>query len=122
MNFDEIDPSLQQPLLDNPDGILPKLKNPRISNCPTKKGLREITVDVINKLISVPAMVVRTTEVKPMGTKICYRCDKCGVLQESKTQGLVTKTPKKCICGNTELSLDPDNSDFINFQQVRLQE
>ena len=87
------------------------------------KGLREITVDVIDKEISVPAMVVRSSEVKPMGTKISYRCDKCGQLNEGKVQGLVTKIPKKCNgCSNTELELDPINCEFVDYQQVRLQE
>jgi len=87
------------------------------------KGLREITVDVIDKEISVPAMVVRSSEVKPMGTKISYRCDKCGQLNEGKVQGLVTKIPKKCNdCSNTELELDVINCEFVDYQQVRLQE
>lgn len=122
MNFNDIPTDKQQALLDSPDSILPTLKNPRISNCPTKKGLREITVDVINKLISVPAMVVRTSEVKPMGVKISYQCNECSKLLEGRIQGLITKKPKKCTCGSTDFDLDPVNCEFIDFQQVRLQE
>jgi replicative DNA helicase Mcm len=86
------------------------------------KGLRQITVDVIDQEISVPAMVVRSSEVKPMGTKITYRCQ-CGELNEGKIQGLVTKIPKKCSkCGGQELELDPINCEFIDYQKVRLQE
>lgn len=86
------------------------------------KGLREITVDVIDQEISVPAMVVRSSEVVPMGIKITYRCD-CGQLTEGKVQGLVEKPPKKCnACGGIELELDPINCEFVDYQSVRLQE
>lgn len=123
MNFNELDKITQLRLLNTPDEILKEFNNPRISNYPTKKGLREITVDVINKLISVPAMVVRTSEVKPMGTKLTYRCVECGVLSEGRIQGMITKIPKKCVkCNSTELELDPINCKFIDFQKVRLQE
>ena len=89
---------------------------------PTIKGLREITVDVIDKEISVPAMVVRSSEVVPMGTKIVYRCE-CGQLNEGKVDGLVNKAPKKCNkCGNTELQIDAINCEFVDYQKVRLQE
>ena len=122
MNFDELDQITQQRLLQDPITVLKELNMPRISNFPTKKGLRDITVDVINKMISVPAMVVRSSEVKPMGTKITYRCIECNVLTEGRIQGLITKIPKKCNeCGG-EVELDPINCDFIDFQKVRLQE
>ena len=87
------------------------------------KGLREITVDVIDQEISVPAMVVRSSEILPMGVKITYRCSECGTLIESKVQGLVEKPPKKCnSCSGTELELDAVNCQFVDYQQVRLQE
>ena len=86
------------------------------------KGLREITTDVIDEEISVPAMAVRSTEVVPLGTKVSYRCD-CGQLNEGKIQGLVRKPPKKCsACGGQELELDASNCEFIDYQKVRLQE
>ena len=89
------------------------------------KGLREITVDVIDKEISVPAMVVRSSEIVPMGTKIVYRClaDGCGTLNEGKVNGLVKKAPKKCSrCSKTEFELDAVNCEFVDYQKVRLQE
>ena len=86
------------------------------------KGLREITVDVIDQEISVPAIVVRSSEVKPMGTKISYRCE-CGQLTEGKIQGLTIKPPRKCnACGGIELELDGINCEYVDYQIVRLQE
>lgn len=85
-------------------------------------GLREITTDVIEEEISVPAMVVRSSEVVPMVIKSIYRCE-CGELNEGKVDGLVNKPPKKCnACGSTELQIDNSNCDFVNYQKVRLQE
>src|SRR6187431_675377 len=87
------------------------------------KGLREITVDVIDQDISVPAMVVRSSEVAPMATKISYICPNCHFLTEGKVQGLVEKPPKKCCnCNNTELEQEHSNCTYVDYQKVRLQE
>ncbi|MDF2737635.1 MAG: mcm [Nitrososphaeraceae archaeon] len=95
----------------------------RIGNYTVQKSLREINAEVINKLVGVSGMVVRSSEVKPLAKKIGYRCLNCGEITEAQLQGLVLKKPLKCgKCSEKELEMDPDTSIFIDFQMVRLQE
>lgn len=95
----------------------------RMGNYTVQKGLREINAEVIDKLIGVSGMVVRSSEVKPLAKKIGYRCLNCNAINETHQKGLVLKKPLKCInCSEKELEMDPENSIFNDFQMVRLQE
>ncbi|HEY3095045.1 MAG TPA: minichromosome maintenance protein MCM [Nitrososphaera sp.] len=95
----------------------------RIGNYTVQKGLREINADLIDKLVSVSGMVVRSSEVKPLAKKVAYRCTNCNTVTEAQLKGLVLKKPQKChACSEKELEMDPENSLFIDFQMVRLQE
>jgi replicative DNA helicase Mcm len=95
----------------------------RIGNYTVQKGLREINADLINKLVSVSGMVVRSSEVKPLAKKVAYKCTNCNTVTEAQLKGLVMKKPFKCpACSEKELEMDPENSLFIDFQMVRLQE
>ncbi|MDW0118928.1 MAG: minichromosome maintenance protein MCM [Nitrososphaeraceae archaeon] len=95
----------------------------RIGNYSVQKGLREINADVINKLISVPGMVVRTSEIKPLAKKIAYACLNCNTLNEAQLKGLALKKPMRCTqCSEKELEMDPEHSYFTDFQLVRIQE
>jgi replicative DNA helicase Mcm len=95
----------------------------RMGNYTVQKSLREINAEVINKLVGVSGMVVRSSEVKPLAKKIGYRCLNCGEITEAQLRGLVLKKPIRCgKCSEKELEMDPDTSIFIDFQMVRLQE
>jgi replicative DNA helicase Mcm len=95
----------------------------RIGNYTVQKGLREINADLIDKLVSISGMVVRSSEVKPLAKKVAYRCTNCNTVTEAQLKGLVMKKPLKChTCAEKELEMDPENSLFIDFQLVRLQE
>lgn len=95
----------------------------RIGNYQVQKGLREISADLINKLISVPGMVVRTSEIKPLAKKLAYACLNCNTLNEAQLKGLTLKKPTRCTqCSEKELEMDPENSFFTDFQLVRIQE
>ena len=95
----------------------------RIGNYTVQKGLREINADLINKLVSISGMVVRSSEVKPLAKKVAYKCTNCNTATEAQLKGLVMKKPIKCpACSEKELEMDPESSLFIDFQMVRLQE
>ncbi|HEX6646387.1 MAG TPA: minichromosome maintenance protein MCM [Nitrososphaeraceae archaeon] len=95
----------------------------RMGNYTVQKSLREINAEVINKLVGVSGMVVRSSEVKPLAKKIGYRCLNCGEITEAQLRGLLLKKPIRCgKCSEKELEMDPDTSIFIDFQMVRLQE
>jgi replicative DNA helicase Mcm len=95
----------------------------RIGNYTVQKGLRDINAEVIDKLIGVSGMVVRSSEVKPLAKKIGYRCLNCETVNEVQLTGLVMKKPVRCVnCSEKELEMDPKSSIFTDFQMVRLQE
>jgi len=95
----------------------------RIGNYTVQKGLREINADLINKLVSISGMVVRSSEVKPLAKKVAYKCTNCNTITDTQLKGLVMKKPIKCpACSEKELEMDPESSLFIDFQMVRLQE
>ena len=95
----------------------------RIGNYTVQRGLREITADVIDKLISVSGMVVRSSEVKPQGKRIGYKCTNCSRINSVELKKLVAKKPVKCVeCGEKDFEIDPESSLFTDFQMVRLQE
>ncbi len=67
----------------------------RMGNYTVQKGLREINAEVIDKLIGVSGMVVRSSEVKPLAKKIGYRCLNCNAINETHQKGLATEeTPQ----------------------------
>ena len=97
----------------------------RISNFPAQRSLREVNAEVIGKMISVSGMVVRSSEIKPLAKEVVYFCPeshKTIVIQE---KGLEFKEPLKCSngkCTHRDLEISPEQSKFIDFQMVRLQE
>jgi replicative DNA helicase Mcm len=145
IDFDTFRPDLAKQITHNPDDMLEafnaavlyilneihpdyaqeiqdKIKV-RIGNYTVQKGLRDINAEVIDKLIGVSGMVVRSSEVKPLAKKIGYRCLNCNTINEAQLKGLVLKKPSKCLnCSEKDLEMDPDNSIFTDFQMVRLQE
>ena len=145
IDFDTFNPNLAKQITHNPDemfegfsGAVLSILNEihpdyaqeiqdkikvRIGNYTVQKGLRDINAEVIDKLIGVSGMVVRSSEVKPLAKKIGYICLNCNTINETQLKGLVLKKPSKCInCSEKELEMDPENSVFADFQMVRLQE
>ena len=96
----------------------------RIANYTVSKSLREINADVIDKMISVSGMVVRSSEIKPLARKLGYRCLNCNkVTAVEELQKLVSKKPSRCPeCQEKDFELDPESSLFVDFQLIRLQE
>lgn len=145
IDFDSFNPSLAKQITDEPDEMLEAFNEAvlsilreihpdyeqeirdkirvRMGNYTVQKGLREINADLIDKLVSVSGMVVRSSEVKPLAKKVAYRCTNCNTPTEAQLKGLVLKKPQKCpACSEKELEMDPETSIFIDFQMVRLQE
>lgn len=145
IDFDSFDPELAKLLTHKPDEMLEAFNEAalsilreinsdyereihdkikvRIGNYTVQRGLRDINAEIIDKLVSVSGMVVRSSEVKPLAKKVAYKCTNCGVVTEAVLKGLVLKKPAKCsACGEKEIEMDAENSIFIDFQMVRLQE
>jgi replicative DNA helicase Mcm len=145
IDFDAFRPDLAKEITHNPDEMLEAFNSAvlsilteihpdyamevqdkirtRIGNYTVQKGLRDINAEVIDKLIGVSGMVVRSSEVKPLAKKIGYRCLNCNAITESQMKGLVLKRAFRCAnCSEKELEMDPESSIFNDFQMVRLQE
>jgi len=97
----------------------------RISNYPSQRSLREVNAEVIGKMISVSGMVVRSSEIKPLAKELVYYCPDNHKTTRVQEKGLEFKEPLKCDngkCTHRDLEISPEQSKFIDFQMVRLQE
>ena len=97
----------------------------RISNFPSHRSLREVNAEVIGKMISVSGMVVRSSEIKPLAKELVYFCPDSHKTVRIQEKGLEFKEPLKCDngkCTHRDLEISPEQSKFIDFQMVRLQE
>jgi replicative DNA helicase Mcm len=97
----------------------------RIANYPIQRSLRQINAEVIGRMTSVSGMVVRSSEVKPLAKNVVYKCAAGHLTEVPLERGLNIYTPSKCSqekCANRDLRIDPEQSKFIDFQIVRLQE
>ena len=88
--------------------------------------LRELTTEKIGQLISISGTVTRTSEVRPELFIGSFRCEDCqGVIRGIEQQFKYTEPPM-CTsprCQNrTNWKLLPDQSVFVNWQKVRIQE
>ncbi|HEX9846264.1 MAG TPA: minichromosome maintenance protein MCM [Candidatus Nitrosotenuis sp.] len=97
----------------------------RIANYPMQRSLRQINAEVIGKLTSVSGMVVRASEVKPLAKNVVYKCPEGHLTEVPLERGLNIYTPSKCShekCAHRDMRIDSEQSKFIDFQIVRLQE
>jgi replicative DNA helicase Mcm len=97
----------------------------RIANYPIQRSLRQINAEVIGKMTSVSGMVVRSSEVKPLARNVVYKCPEGHITEVPLERGLNIYAPSKCSsekCAHRDIRIDPENSKFIDFQIVRLQE
>ncbi len=97
----------------------------RIANYPAQRSLREINAEIIGKMTSVSGMVVRSSEIKPLAKELVYICPEGHRTKKVQEKGLEFNEPLKCDngkCTHKDLELSPEESRFIDFQMVRLQE
>ena len=97
----------------------------RIANYPIQRSLRQINAEVIGRMTSVSGMVVRSSEVKPLARNVVYKCPEGHITEVPLERGLNIYTPSKCStekCAHRDIRIDPEQSKFIDFQIIRLQE
>jgi len=97
----------------------------RIANYPAQRSLREINAEIIGRMTSVSGMVVRSSEIKPLAKELIYICPEGHRTKRVQEKGLEFSEPLKCDngkCTHKDLELSPEESRFIDFQMVRLQE
>lgn len=88
--------------------------------------LRELTTHKVGQLISMSGTVTRTSEVRPELLVGTFRCNECGSIVRDVEQQFRYTEPVKCtneVCnGRRAWTLIPEQSTFVNWQRVRLQE
>nr|ABZ07375.1 putative MCM2/3/5 family protein [uncultured marine crenarchaeote HF4000_ANIW133M9] len=97
----------------------------RIANFPAERSLRQINSEVITKMTSVTGMVVRASEVKPLAKELTYKCLDKHISKFTLLDGMSLDKAVKCQspkCPYTNLAIVAEESRFIDFQIVRLQE
>ncbi len=87
-------------------------------------NIREITSNNINKLVSLDGIVTKITDIKPKLTMGIFECNHCGkiyeIKQDDKTKERIE--PGICSCEKRSYTLLTDQSTFIDFQEMELQE
>ena len=98
----------------------------RLINYPSERSLRQINADTIGAITSVSGMVVRASEVKPLAKELTFGCSDCDTpTKVVQIKGMDVKIPVVCDnpnCKGREFELKPEDSKFIDFQIMRLQE
>ncbi|KJH49037.1 MCM2/3/5 family protein [Dictyocaulus viviparus] len=91
-----------------------------------RKEIRELTAEKIGAMVCITGQVVRTHPVHPELSRATFICEDCGVTTRNVEQQFRYTQPSRCAnpqCMNrTRFSLDVDDSSFVDFQKIRIQE
>ncbi|TKR81133.1 hypothetical protein L596_015062 [Steinernema carpocapsae] len=92
-------------------------------------SVREITAPQVGKLVTLGGIVIRATEVKPMGSVITYTCDTCGCETYQPVSGpsfmpAVNCPSRDCVesKANGRLQMQVRGSKFVKYQELKIQE
>ncbi len=139
--LEEFDYKLADELLENPDVLLDAMNAAlsrlgipgweegmeikiRIKNLPADRTLlvRNITSEYIGKLIQVEGIVRQITTVLPKVKVAVWMCKYCKRTQTIVQEGPTLQKPFQCVCGKKDFVLLPDQSKWIDFQKIQIQE
>ena len=97
----------------------------RLANYPLERSLRQINAETIGLITSVSGMVVRASEVKPLAKELLFVCPDGHPNKVIRIKGMDVSTPARCSnseCKHRDFEMKPEESKFIDFQILRLQE
>ena len=97
----------------------------RLVNFPLERSLRQINSETIGKITSVSGMVVRASEVKPLAKELTFVCPDQHPTKIIQVKGMSVNVPVVCDhanCRHRDFDLKPEESKFMDFQILRLQE
>jgi len=106
------------------DGKPPKAINIRFTGLRKKITLRELRHDDVNRFVSVDAICIRASEVRPRISEAVFRCPAGHFTVKQQKYGKFNE-PDGCAtdgCNFKRLELMPKRSKFINQQKLRVQE
>lgn len=89
-------------------------------------SLRSLRCEMLGEMISVRGQVTRTSDVRPELTLAAFKCNECGNIINGVKQQFRYTQPSKCpsaSCSNmSDWSLVLEQSYFVDWQKIRLQE
>ncbi len=140
-DLEEFDYVLADQVLDDPDKFLDAMQaaitrlgvpgweedmeiKVRIKNLPVDRTLliRDITADYIGKLIQVEGVVRQITTVLPRVKIAVWMCKYCKRTQAIPQEGPTLQKPFACVCGKKDFVLVPEQSRWVDFQKIQIQE
>ncbi|MBN2127587.1 MAG: ATP-binding protein [Candidatus Diapherotrites archaeon] len=140
--IEEFDFELADELLANPDYLLsaaqqaikeidvPALEleeftpHIRIFNLPKESTpvLRNISSKHLGKLITVEGIVKQMTDVLPKLSIAVWECRHCGNTYHIPQEKQIEKKPVMCECKHREFNLVEEQSNFMDYQKIQIQE
>ncbi len=139
--LEAFDYELADALLDNPEvyldameealsrieipGVEPgKRLRVRIRNVPDDRNLliRNIRSEYIGKIIATEGLVRQITTIMPKLKVAKWACRHCGRTYDILQDGNKLKKPVVCVCGKKDFELIPDQSVWVDFQKIQIQE
>jgi len=97
----------------------------RFKGLPTAVPLRMLGSAHIGNLAMVEGIIVRATPVHPMVTRAAFKCRRCENIQYIEQETPFLRVPFVCSipdCRNKTFDLIQEQSTFIDFQRIRIQE
>ncbi|KAH8740831.1 hypothetical protein FG386_003070 [Cryptosporidium ryanae] len=90
------------------------------------ESLRTLRCEKLGKLTSLRGTITRTSDIRPELLRACFECEICGCIVDNVIQQFVYSIPSICPtkgCGNrSSWQLRLENSDFGDWQKIRIQE
>ncbi len=140
--LDEFDYKLAEELLEHPDLLLEAARlavkkievpvlnvenfapNVRFRNLPKDKQplVRDISAAQLGKLISVEGVIRQVTEVMPKLKSAQWKCKRCSNTYRIEQDGHQQRKPSFCSCKHREFELVPEESGFVDYQKIQIQE
>ncbi len=141
-DLEEFDYELADELLDNPDYLLeaaeiaiqsievPALEiesfapHIRFFNIPKDREIlvRDIGSEYLNKMISVEGVIRQITDALPKLKMATWQCRRCGNTYKTPQESHELKMPTFCECRHRDFTLIQDQSEFVDYQKVQVQE
>ncbi len=92
---------------------LPKDKTPLV---------RDISAAQLGKLFAVEGVIRQVTEVMPKLKSATWRCKRCGNQYVLEQDGHQQRKPAFCNCKHRDFELVPEESTFVDYQKIQIQE
>jgi len=94
----------------------------RFDNLPEITSIRELHSQVLNRFVQIKGIVIRVSEIFARISKAAYRCKSCDEMYLIDLMRGEQDIPKVCPNCGGRLLFDEGNSEYINWQHIRIQE